>query len=117
MATLTFTKLFNPTQLGTSGSPTTVYTVPATVSTTVLQNGQVRLVNTSSSVQAVTLYAVPSAGSSGNANTFAFEENIPANGGRVDVNIPQMGPGDTLIGYASAATSVTIQPMSGVLYS
>ena len=110
---LTFSKLFAPQQLPAAVG--TIFTCP-TPSTTVLKNGRVRLLNTAVGVMSVTLYAVPSGGSATASNCFLSGMAISA-GSFLDTNIPTMASGDTLQGFATVATSVTISEMGGVLNS
>jgi hypothetical protein len=107
-------RLFGPTQL--SVSTTTLYTCPASPSTSVLKNGRIRLANTSGAAVAVTLYAVPNGGSSGPANCFLPAVSIPG-GQALDVDIPTLGAGDALQGFAGTAASVTALEEGGILYS
>jgi hypothetical protein len=111
---LTFTKLFAPQQLPNATG--TIYTCPASPSTTVLKNGRVRLTNTTAGAVTATLYAVPSAGAAADSNAFMKAQSIPANS-FVDVDLPTLAAGDTLQGLAGAATSITIHELGGVLYS
>jgi hypothetical protein len=112
---LTFIKLFQPSQLPIT-TPAVIYTCPASPATSVLKNGRVRLVNTSAAAVPATLYAVPSGGTASAANEFLPATSIAVNG-YLDIDIPDMAAGDTLQGFAGAATSITIHEMGGVLYS
>jgi hypothetical protein len=106
--------LFNPTVL--TAEAAIIYTVPASPPTTTLANGRVRFTNTSNASQAVTLYAVPSAGTPGAGNCQMNAETLAANA-HVDVDIPLMGPGGTLQALAGNASDVTISALAGLLYS
>lgn len=106
--------LFNPAQL--TGSATTFYTVPASPATTTLANGRVRFTNTSNASRAITLYAVPNAGSAGAGNCQMNAETLAANA-HVDVDIPLMGPGATIQAFADVTADVTISALSGTLFS
>lgn len=112
--TMQYNKLFEPTLL--SAAAATLMTVPATVATTLLKGGMVRLTNTSAAAVAVTLYSVPLAGANGATNMIFPGKSIPAND-YVDVQIPQMKAGDFLQGFASTASVVNIQPIAGAYYS
>lgn len=107
-------KLFDLVQLGTVAA--TLYTVPASPATIVLQNGRVRIANTTTAAVAATLYAVPSGGSAAPANQFLPGEAIAGNS-HVDVDIPQLGPGGFIQGLAGTASALTVGPLSGVLFS
>jgi hypothetical protein len=90
--------------------------MPTTPSTTVLKNGRVRLTNSTAGAVAVTLYADVAATASSAANVCLNAYSIPANDFR-DIDIPTLKAGDTLRGFASAATSITMHELGGVLYS
>jgi hypothetical protein len=111
---LTFTQLFQPAQLTTSAAG--YYTCPASPGSTVLKNGRVRFTNTSASAVAVTAYAVPKGGSAGVSNMFLNAESIAPNA-HMDVDIPTLASGDMFQALASAATSVTVSEIGGVLFS
>jgi hypothetical protein len=104
--TMQYNKLFEPALLAAAAA--TIFTVPATVATTLLKGGMVRLTNTSAAAVAVTLYSVPAAGANGVANMIFPGKSIPAND-YVDVQIPQMKAGDFLQGFASTAAVVNIR--------
>lgn len=111
---ITFLKVFQPAQLASSSG--LLYTVPAAPTTNLLRNGRVRLTNTSASAVACTLNAVPAAGSASATNQFLPAVSIAANSW-LEVDVPQMAAGDMLYGFASAATSVSIAAMDGVIQS
>lgn len=111
---LTFTLLFVPQQLAAAVGD--IYTMPASPASTVLKNGRVRLVNTSGSAVAVTLYAVPAGGASGADNCFLPGTSIAA-GGVLDVDLPTLAAGGKLRGFADAAGAVTILESGGALWS
>jgi hypothetical protein len=111
---LEYFKLFVPTLL--TGSAATIYTMPATPVTTVMKNLRVRLTNTDTSARAVTLYAVPAAGSASATNMFLPAVSIPA-GGYLDVDVPTLKFSDFLQGFASTTSVVNIQELGGTLYS
>ena len=111
---LTFVKLFQPALLATSAAA--IYTVPSAPTTMLLRNGRVRLTNNATTAVAATLYAVPAAGAASNTNTF-FPYRSIAPQDYIDVDVPQMAAGDAIHGLASAATSIAISAMDGVLQS
>jgi hypothetical protein len=111
---LTFTKLFQPQQLPLA--VTTIFTMPLLPTSTALKNGRVRLTNTTVGAISATLYAVPSGGTAGAANLFLSGTAISPNG-YLDIDIPDLAYGDTLQGFASAAASITIHELGGVMYS
>lgn len=99
-------KAFEPVQLGATAG--TVYTATAKT-----LNFRVRLVNTDTAAQAVTLYAVPSGGTAGAANS-CFQQTLTAGETR-DVDIPVLKAGDLLQGFAGTAAKVTIHHLGGLL--
>lgn len=111
---LTIAQLFTPQVLPNAVG--VLYTMPTDPSSSVLKNGRVRLTNTTASAVSATLYAAASATASGVGNMFLPAVSIPANGYQ-DVDLPTLKAGDTLRGFASAATSITMHEMGGSLYS
>ena len=105
--------LFNPTIL--TASAAVIYTVPSP-STSVLVNGRIRFTNTSNASQAVTLYAVPAAGSPGAGNCQMNAETLAPNA-HVDVDVPLLAQGGTLQAFAGNASEVTVSAISGYLNS
>lgn len=99
-------KAFEPVQLGATAG--TVYTATAKT-----LNFRVRLVNTDTAAQAVTLYAVPSGGTAGAANS-CFQQTLTAGEAR-DVDIPVLKAGDLLQGFAATGAKVTIHHLGGLL--
>lgn len=111
---LTFSQLFTPVQL--PNAVAVLFTMPTLPDTTVLKNGRVRLTNTSGGAVTVTLYAATSATASGAANCCLNAISIAANN-YLDIDLPTLKAGDTLRGFASAATSITMHEIGGVLFS
>lgn len=111
---LTISQLFAPQQLPSSVG--VLFSMPTTPTATVLKNGRVRLTNTTAGAISVTLYADAAATASSASNCFLNAVSIAANG-YLDVDVPTLRAGDTLRGFASAATSITMHEMGGVLYS
>ncbi len=100
---MTQTKLHAPSQLGTSAA--TLYTVPGSTTTIVKQ---IALCNTAAAARTVTIYLVPSGGSSGVANAILYEVPVDAKS-TTFVNLSAvMATGDFIQGLASVASSVTI---------
>lgn len=114
MAALTIGQLFGPTVLGTSSG--VIYSMPTTPSTSVLKNGRLRITNTTAGAVSVTLYAAPAATPSAAANCCLSAVSVAGNA-YLDVDMPTLAAGDTLRGLASAATSITVHELGGVLYS
>lgn len=111
---LTFQQLFAPVQLPAAVG--VIFTLAAAPASNVLKNGRVRLTNTTAGAVTATLYAAAAAAPSAANNCFLNAVSIAANG-YLDVDIPTMSAGDTLRGFAGAATSITIHEMGGVIYS
>lgn len=109
---LSFTQLFLPQVLPAAVG--IIFTCAATAPGTTLKNGRVRLTNKTAGAIMVTLYKVTGAGAPAAGDTFVSAMSVPANS-YIDTNIPTMVTGDTLQGFASAAASVNIAEMGGVL--
>lgn len=112
--TISYTNFFAPVVLGTSAA--TIFTVPASPTTTLLRGGRIRLTNTTASAVAGTLYAVPAAGSAADSNAFISELSVGGND-YVDVDVPIMPAGSFVQGLASAGTSLTAHMISGSYFS
>lgn len=111
---ISFAKLFSPGQLPAANAQ--LFAIGTTPSTNLLSNGRVRLSNVSAGAVAVTLYAVPSGGSPTAVNEFLPAVSIAPND-YMDIDLPQLGAGDSLYGFASAATAVSIFAMDGFIQS
>ena len=111
---VTITQLFTPVVL--PDAVDVLFTMPVAPASTVLKNGRVRLTNTSGSAVTVTLYADASATASSAANCCLDDYSIAA-GEFLDLDIPTLRAGDTLRGFASAASSVTMHELGGTLFS
>lgn len=107
-------QLFGPTVLAAVAGP--LFIMPTAPTGLVLKNGRVRLSNTTAAAVTVTLYADVAATASGAGNVCLPATSIAGNG-YLDVDLPTLKAGDTLRGFASAATSITMQELGGVLYS
>jgi hypothetical protein len=107
-------RLFQPQELPTSAG--VIYSLATTPPTNTLKNGRLRLTNTSAGAVTATLYVAASGTGSAAANCFLNAVSIGANES-LDLDIPTMGAGDTLRGLASAANSITVHEMGGVIYS
>lgn len=111
MAAIDYTKLFEPAALTTSDA--LYYTVP---NGKTLRNGMARLTNVTAGAVTTELYAVPSGGTSSDANAIIKGYSINANS-FLDVELPIMKAGDELRGLAGAATSITMHYLDGALFS
>lgn len=113
--TMQYSKLFEPVALVLT-TVTTIFTVPATPSTTLLRGGIVRITNTTAAAAVATLYAVPLAGTAGVTNAFLSNKSIPPND-YIDLQVPQMKAGDFVQGFAGTAAALNIQAIGGSYYS
>jgi hypothetical protein len=111
---ITYISFFAPTVLTTSAA--TLFTVPATPTSTLLRGGRVRFTNTTAGAVTVTAYAVPSAGTAAAGNAIISGKSIAAND-YIDVDLPLMGPSAFLQALASANTSITAHMISGSYFS
>ena len=108
MAALSYSRLFAPQQLGTSASSLFV------LSSGTLRNLSIKLVNTTGGAIQVTGYLIPSGGSASDTTTFLKDESIAANS-YIEVNVPKMITSDDLQMLASAAASITVYELDGVV--
>ena len=112
--TISYSAFFAPAVLGTSAG--TLFTVPIAPTTILMRGGRMRLTNTTGSAVAVTLYAVPLAGTAGAGNAFISGKSIAAND-YLDVDVPLMGPGAFVQGLAGTGSAVTTHMLSGSYFS
>lgn len=105
-------QLFEPTVLGTGAA--TLFSTPASPTSSVLVNARIRFANTSGGTVTVTAYAVPSGGAAGPGNCFCNAESIAPNN-HADYDVPVLKASDFLQALASAATSVTVSALSGTV--
>lgn len=108
---ISYPKLFEPAQLGTSAA--VYYTVPAA---SVLRAGRVRFTNTTGTAATVSVNVIPSAGLNADSNCIAKAVSIAANDSK-DFDLPIMKAGDTLEALSGTATALTIHALDGVLFS
>jgi hypothetical protein len=112
---ISFSQLFASKQVNNAAADT-LFTVPSSPSNTLLRNGRIRFVNTTSSFVTIKAWAVPQGGSAADANVFLPTTSIGLNG-YVDVDLPVMGAGDFVQAQAGAASSVTALCLDGFLQS
>ena len=110
----TIIQLFAPVQL--PAAVAVFYTMPTLPATSVLKNARLRLTNTTAGALPATLYMDATANASSAANCFLSAVSIPGNSS-IEVDVPTMRAGDTLRGFAGAATSITVHEMGGVISS
>ena len=108
MATYTSKELTPVT--GLTASAATLYTVPASTTTTVKT---ILLANYTSTDRTVTLHLVPSGGSVAAGNKILGEINVPANTTTTVDTAIMLPTGAFISGLASATTSVNVH-ISGV---
>lgn len=119
MTALTFQKLFAARALGNVAS--IVYACQTAPASACLKNGRVRFTNVTGGAVTVTAYTVPPAaaptlGVPSASNMFLNAVSVPANG-YLDVNLPTLGAGDTFQALASAAASITVSEIGGVIFT
>lgn len=112
--TISYQKFFPPTVLTTTAA--TLMTVANTPASTLLRGARIRLTNTTATAAAVTLYAVPNAGTAGAGNAFLMAKTIAAND-YLDVDVPIMAAGDILQGLAGTASAITAHMISGSYFA
>ena len=95
---------------GLTASAATLYTVPASTTTTVKT---ILLSNYTATDRAVTIYLVPNGGTAASGNTILGAVNVPANTTTTIDTAIMMPTGAFLSGYASATSSVNVH-ISGV---
>lgn len=106
-------KPFLPTVL--TGSAATIYTNPVgNPLGTVMVGMIIRVTNTSAGIRQVTLYAINSGGAASAGNCFANAESI-AVGSHADYNVPILGVGDFLQGFADTASDCTVFALAGTV--
>jgi hypothetical protein len=117
MTALTFQKLFAPVALANAVG--IIFTCPAFPSSACVKNGRVRFTNTTGGAVTVTAYTTTAAAPGnvpGPSNCFLNAVSIPANG-YLDTNLPTLGAGDSFQAFASAAASITVSEIGGVIFT
>lgn len=114
MTALTIQRLFAPRAL--SNVVGIIYTCPTSPPSACLKDGRVRFTNTTAGAITVTAYTVIPAGTPAAGNMFLNAVSIPANG-YLDTNVPTLGAGDTFQAFASAAASITVSEIGGVIFT
>jgi hypothetical protein len=109
-----YSSFFAPTVLTTTAA--TLFTVPATPTSTLLRGGRMRFTNTTAGSITVTAHAVPAAGTAADGNAFVKAKTIAAND-YLDLDVPIMAPGAFVQALASANTSVTVTMLSGSYFA
>lgn len=115
MSAITIGKLFTARAL--SGVVETIYACPSSPASACLKTGRVRFTNTTGGAVTVTAHTVtPAAPLAAASNMFLNAVSIPANG-YLDVNLPTLGAGDSFQAFASAAASITVSEIGGVIFT
>jgi hypothetical protein len=109
--TVSVKKLFDPVFLPATSD--VIITIPAL---NTMPNGKVRVNNTTGLARQVTLFAVVGLGPGSAVNEFFSAQVVPP-AGFIDVDVPVLQPGDSLMGFCDVAGAVSIHFMGGVLYS
>ncbi len=113
--TISYLQFFAPIVLTTADQ--TIYTVPTNPTSNLLRGGRVRFANSSSSAVQVTAYAVPAnAAPTSPGNVFAPNISVPING-FIDVDVPLLGPGDSIQALAGSNSAITMSAINGALFS
>ena len=112
---LTYSKLFEP-NLVDNAAAETLYTVPATPSTSLLRNARVRFSNVTAGAVTIKAWAVPVSGSATDTNVILPTYSVAANS-FLDVDVPLLKAGDFLQAQAGAASSINAQLIDGFLQS
>lgn len=111
---INYQKFFQPQVLTVAAA--TIYTVPTTPVSNLFRGGRVRLTNSTTTPKTARVHAVPAGGALADVNAFFFDQTVPASG-YVDVDVPIMAAGDTIQALASATPGVSIQAMTGGVFS
>jgi hypothetical protein len=106
--------LFVPVVLTTSAA--NIYVAPATPTSLIVARIRVRFSNTSNASVSVTAYAIPTGGTALASNECLPGVAIAANA-YLDVDIPVLAPGGAFAAMATAATSITVAQLDGVIFS
>jgi len=111
--TIAFSKLFEPNMVD-NAAVETIYTVPATPTTSLLRNGVIRFSNITAVSVTITAYAVPLSGSASTTNMSLPTVSVPAYS-FIDWAVPTLKAGDFVQAQAGAATSINAQFIDGFL--
>lgn len=115
MTTISFLQLFAPTQVN-NASPTILYTVPSSPSSSLLRNARVRFSNTTGSAATIKAWAVPSAGAATDSTVMLPTHSVAAND-YIDIDVPVMSAGGSLQAQAGTGTAITATCLDGFLQS
>lgn len=115
MPTITRQQLFSPKQVD-SASVDTLFVVPSTPTSSLLINGRIRFSNHTGGAVTITVWAVPNGSSATNSNLALPQTSIGANN-TLDIDIPQVSAGGSIVAQAGAASSITAQPLDGAYYN
>ena len=104
------TKLFDPVYLSTA--PVTIYTLTTSPSSIVITDGIVKFSNDTASVVSVTAYAVAAGGHVSTTPAFLSTVTVSPNS-FMDVRIPVLSAGGSLVASASTTTAASISQVAG----
>lgn len=110
---ITYEKLFEPFLLTATDSTLMTNNKAAG---TVLRGGRVSFTNVTAAARTFTIYAVPAAGTSAPTNSFAFSRSLGANQS-LELDIPLLKVGDSLVAKADVAASVNVQAVNGAYFT
>lgn len=112
---LSFNQLFASKQVN-NAAVDTLFTVGATVPSNTLRNARIRFANTTASPATIKAWAVPLAGTAGDANMFLPVVSIGANL-FIDIDVPVLGAGGFVQAQAGTASSITASILDGFIQS
>ena len=112
---LTFSQLFASKQVNNAAADT-LFTVAASPASNILRNGRIRFFNTTAGAVTIKAWAVPAAGTAGDANVFLPTLSLAANT-FTDVDVPVVAAGGFVQAQAGAATSITASMLDGFIQS
>lgn len=114
MSTNTFPVFFDGTLLTTTTQ--TLYSVPSSPSSSILQEMQIKLTNITNQAQAVSVWAVPSG--QGISDSFAIAlDTVIAPNSFLLIPTQRLAAGGTIQAIASIADAVNIAPVGGKLHT
>lgn len=114
MSTNTYPVLFSSTLL--SAINNTIYTVPASPISIILQDLQLKITNTSTATRTVTLYAVPDGANVDVSTAIVVDMAIPPKDYLI-LPAERLGAGGSIQGFADVASVISVQPIGGKLHT
>lgn len=112
---LSFYQLFSAKQVNNAAADT-LFTVPATPTSSILRNGRIRFSNTAGTATTIKAWGVPAAGTAADSNVILPTVSIAANS-FLDFDVPILNAGAFMQAQAGAATSITATHVDGFIQS